>query len=203
MENFSEYFLELQTETGWGRMLASFACWCAPKPGQKVLDVGCGPGLLPSYFSKDGISAFGSDVDPEMFAHPLHPDVLIADIIKMPFREKSFDMITVSNLFYLLPDPFVAMQTIVRILKPEGQLCMLNPSEQMSLAAAEKLAVDSELVGVARESLLGYGQQAEECFRWSEDDLKKIFRDIGLTMTETTLKMGTGLVRYAKGVKKS
>ena len=202
-ENFSEYFLELQTETGWGRMLASFARWCAPEPGTKVLDVGCGPGLLPSCFAKEGVFAYGSDLDPKMFSQALHPEVLVADIAMMPFEEESFDMISASNLFYLLPEPFEGMQSIIRLLKPGGQLNMLNPSEHMSLSAAEKLADDSELTGVARESLLGYGQRAEECFRWSEADLINIYREIGFTMTDTTLKMGSGLVRYAKGVKKS
>ncbi len=201
MENFSEYFLELQTETGWGRMLASFARWCAPEPGQMVLDVGCGPGLLPSFFAKTGARAYGSDMDPKMFVQPLHPDVLIADIFAMPFHDEYFDMITASNLFYLLSDPLYAMQSIIRLVKPGGQICLLNPSEQMSIAAAEKLADDSDLSGVARESLLGYGQRAEECFRWSEEDLEGIYKDIGFSLTYTTTKMGTGLVRYAKGVK--
>ena len=56
----SNYFHELQSQTGWGHMLASFARWCAPKPGWRVLDVGCGPGLLPAIFAQAGCHAYGT-----------------------------------------------------------------------------------------------------------------------------------------------
>lgn len=200
-EIFSDYFLELQTQTGWGRMLGSFARWCAPLPGQLVLDIGCGPGLLPAKFAEAGILAFGSDLDSQMFVKPVHQDLLVADLMAMPFVKNTFDFLTASNLIYLLPKPVEAMKIMMQLLKPGGQICMLNPSEKMSLAAAEALANETELTGVAYESLLNYGQRAEEKFRWSKGDLEEIYAEVGLTLTETTLKMGLGLIRFSRGVK--
>lgn len=199
-EKFSDYFLELQTQTGWGRMLSSFARFCNPQPGQLVLDIGCGPGLLPALFAETGATAFGSDIDPDMFAKVLHPDLVLADIWLMPFAKYRFDMITASNLIYLLDEPMDALKGLIPLLKLGGQICMLNPSEKMTFEAAENLANDSGLRGVARDTLLGYGKRAEEYFRWSEEDLMQIFSELGLELKETNFKMGSGLVRFSKGV---
>ncbi len=96
------YFLELQTHTGWGRMLDSFARWCAPPPGQRILDVGTGPGLLPAIFSADkGNLATGIELDPGMLTDPLHPDLSLGDAVALPFAAGSFDLVTASNLLFL------------------------------------------------------------------------------------------------------
>ena len=51
LQRDSSYFLELQTQTGWGAMLRSFATWLDPKPASLILDVGCGPGV-PRHFRR-------------------------------------------------------------------------------------------------------------------------------------------------------
>lgn len=197
----SEYFLELQTETGWGNMLSSFARWAAPAAGQRVLDVACGPGLLPALFSKQGLEAYGSDIDPKMFVQALHSKLLVADIFAMPFNKECFNLITISNLLYLIDKPKEALLASVQLLKKGGQICLLNPSEKMSIQAAEQLADERQLTGIARDTLLNYGRRAETCFRWSVAEYKSLFAAAGLQFTDTILKMGPGLVRFTRGEK--
>lgn len=197
----SDYFLDLQTQTGWGRILGSFACWCAPQPGSLVLDVGCGPGLLPALFARGGAAAFGCDHDAIMLADPLHPALLAADGSRLPFPGNLFSLATSSNVLFLHPWPQKLLKEMARVSRPGGQVCLLNPSEAMSVAAASDLADQNRLEGLARETLLNYARRAEKFARWTPEELAGMYAQAGLQMMDTDTRMGLGLVRYAKGRK--
>ena len=201
LQHDPDYFLELQTKTGWGAILRSFASWLVPKPASLILDVGCGPGLLPAIFAQKGCCTFGIDSSFEMFRDALHPDLILANALALPFKPSTFNLITASNLLFLLPDPLAALKEMIYLLTPNGEIALLNPSEKMSVSAATFLADERNLEGLARETLLNYAARAERHFRWSEDDLKKLFASVNLELTDATTKMGTGLVRFAWGKK--
>jgi len=202
LTNDSTYFLELQTNTGWGRMLKTFAEWCAPQPGWRVLDVASGPGILAASFAGMGCRAFGADLDPKMFyQRPLHPDVLVADVYALPLPPESFDMLTCSNMLFFLPDPDAAFHQLARLLRPGGQLCVLNPSEQMSVAAAADLAQKAGLTGLPRDTIVNYAGRAETAHRWTEQDLAALYRQAGMRLTGSDTRMGPGLVRFGRGVR--
>ncbi len=191
-------FLELQTATGWGRTLERFAAWCAPRPGDLALDVGCGPGLLPALLMRQGCRTFGIDVDIKMFSQArLHPALTQADALRLPFPAGAFHLVTASNLLFLLPDPLAALQEMRRVLADGGQICLLNPSEHLNQAAAARLAETHGLNGLARQSLLGWAERAETHARWSESDLRLLLSAAGLQLETTVTRMGPGLARLA------
>ena len=202
-----DYFLELQTKTGWGAMLRSFASWLDPKPASLILDVGTGPGLLPAILAQNGCRALGIDSSFEMLRDALHPNLILADALAFPLKPstrraepvEAFNLLTASNLLFLLPDPLSALQEMTRFLAPDGEIALLNPSERMSVSAATSLADERNLEGLARETLLNYAARAERHFRWSEDDLRELFASANLQLTNTITKMGSGLVRFARG----
>lgn len=194
-----DYFRELQTKTGWGKMLRSFAAWLNPKPASLILDVGTGPGLLPAIFTQKGSRTIGVDSSFEMFHGALHPDLVLADVTTLPFNSSTFNLITASNLLFLLPDPLAALREMTRLLASNGEIGLLNPSEQMSVSAATVLADERNLKGLARETLLNYAARAERYYRWSEADLRELFAEANLNLTDTDTKMGSGLVRFARG----
>lgn len=188
-------WLEIQTETGWGETLRRFASWCRPQPGWWTLDVGCGPGLLPALFAGQGCRAFGVDLLVEM---PLSPNLAQADAYFLPFSSKSFHLVTASNLLFLLESPLLALHEMRRVLRADGQLCLLNPSERMSQEAALSLAVQHGLNGLERESLLDWAQRAEAGPRWDEPALARLLREVGMQLVETTLWIGPGLARLCR-----
>ena len=194
-----DYFLELQTKTGWGAILHSFASWLDPKPASLILDIGTGPGLLPAIFTQNECRAFGIDSSFTMFRDALHPDLVLANTYFVPFKPSTFNLITASNLLFLLPDPLSALIEMTRLLAPKGEIALLNPSEKMSISAATALADKRNLEGLARKTLLNYAARAERHHRWSEDDLRELFASANLKLTDTTTKMGKGLVRFARG----
>ena len=196
----AEYFLELQTQTGWGRVLSQFAEWCRPQRGWLTLDVGTGPGLLPDLFAQLGCQAFGVDLDPEMFKPtPLHSAVIVADSLALPFPSQTFDLLTASNLLFLLPHPFDALSEMTRFVRAEGQIALLNPSEHLNVDAATDFADYRGLHGLARETLLNWAARAEKHNRWTESQLVEMFDNVGLELADTKTSVGPGFARFVRG----
>ena len=192
-------FLEIQTQTGWGGVLRGFAEWCQPQAGWLTLDVGCGPGLLPALLADYGCRAFGADLDAAALAQPLHPTLVQAQVVGLPFPEGVFHLVTASNLLFFLPDPEAALLEMRRLVRPDGWVALLNPSERMSIPVATEFADRRGLVGLDRLSLLDWAARAQAHHRWDEDGLAALFAAAGLSLLESALKFGPGLARLARG----
>jgi len=196
----ADTFIELQTQTGWGRTLAGFASWCQVQPGWRVLDVGCGPGLLPALFARQGCMAIGLDLEADMFLpQPLHPQVLVAQAEGLPFPGGVFDLVTASNVLFLMADPRPVLDEMRRVARSGGMLALLNPSEQLDQEAAAALAETKALQGLARQSLLNWAQRAEVNHRWTETEINALLMSSGIQPVENSLKVGPGFARFTRG----
>lgn len=190
-------FAQIQTETAWGRTLASFADWIAPQPGWMALDVGGGPGLLAVLLAQRGCRACGVDIEAYPAAERLHPHHVRGEVLRLPFSGGTFDLVCASNLLFFLPDPTAALVEMRRVLKIGAALALLNPSERMSVASAEALANARGLSGLNRDTLLGWAARAERHHRWDETGLRRMLHTAGFELNATELKIGTGLARFA------
>jgi ubiquinone/menaquinone biosynthesis C-methylase UbiE len=192
-------FYKIQTRTGWSRTLEAFAEWCHPSPGWLTLDVGSGAGYLPALFAGRGCRALGIDIDEAAFSMgKLHSELAVADVFHLPFPKASFDFITASNILFLLTEVESALQEFARILKRDGRMGLLNPSEHLTVQAAEDLAQRHNLRGLDRASLINWATLAEARKRWSESDLVSLLAPSGFVLSETTVKVGPGLARFAR-----
>ena len=180
-------------------MLRSFAAWLNPKPASLILDVGTGPGLLPAIFTQSGCRAIGIDSTQDMFHNALHPNLVLGDVYNLPLKPETFNLITASNLLFLLDEPAVALAEMVRLLKPDGEIALLNPSEKMNVTTATTLADERGLTGLARKTLLNYASRAERHIRWGMGGLEELFSSVSCELTATKPKMGSGLVLFARG----
>jgi len=197
MSDFSN-FLEVQTKTAWGRTLAEFASFCRPRPASVILDIGCGPGLLPAIFAREGHVPYGIDIDFVLLSSSLSPNILQADASEPSFVSLQFHLITATNVLFLLDDPLATLHTWRRLLTPDGKLCLLNPSEHLSMTAATKLADSRRLDGAARASLLNWAQNAETYFRWTEKETRELLSQAGLQLEESVLRVGPGFARFSR-----
>jgi ubiquinone/menaquinone biosynthesis C-methylase UbiE len=191
-------FLDVQTKTAWGRTLAEFASFCNPGPATIILDVGCGPGLLPALLAERGCKSYGVDFDFSLLSSGIIPTLAQAEALSLPFQSATFNLVTATNLLFLLDDPVRALREWKRVLAPGGALCLLNPSENLSVPAASRLADERRLEGTARESLLNWAQNAETHSRWTEDETRELISRAGFRLEDSVLKVGPGFARFAR-----
>ena len=84
------------------------------------------------------------------------------------------------------------------ILAPDGEICLLNPSENLSIVGATQLADSRALDGTARQSLLNWAQNAENHYRWTEAETRKLLVQAELRLEESVLRVGPGFARFAR-----
>ncbi len=200
MSDFPD-FLDIQSKTPWGRTLAEFGVWCQPRAGSWLLDAGTGPGLFPARMAQSGCRAVGVDTDFSLLASGFFPIMARAAIERLPFPSATFDLVTATNVIFLLGDPLAALRECRRVLRADGQVCLLNPSEHLNVASATALADARGLEGRNRESLLGWARRAEKHGGWTEEYAAKLLARAGLRVTETVLRVGPGFARFTRAIK--
>ncbi|HEX9091821.1 MAG TPA: hypothetical protein VF831_10045, partial [Anaerolineales bacterium] len=109
------------------------------------------------------------------------------------------DLITATNLLFLLPDPLPMLVEMKRLLYPGGKLAMLNPSEYLNVQAAMTFAGEQRLEGLAKSTLINWARRAEENHRWTEVDTRAIYAEAGMKCEACILKVGPGFGRFSWG----
>ena len=105
--------------------LADFA---AVEAGQRVLDVGCGPGALTAELVERLGPAAVSAVDPsEPFVAAVeerHPEVDVqrAAAEELPFGDQTFDAALAQLVVHFMADPVVGLREMARVTRKDGSL---------------------------------------------------------------------------------
>jgi len=105
-----------------------------PRPGEDVLDVGSGPGLLAAEIAEriaPSGSVAGIDPSPSMLAicaPRASASVTFApgEATALPFADTSFDALTATQVYEYVPDLPAALAEARRVLRPGGRLLVLD-----------------------------------------------------------------------------
>jgi SAM-dependent methyltransferase len=98
--------------------------------GQKILEVGCGPGILAEYLIHEGAKVVGFDISPKMIElaykrNPRNGVFFVADgalPINLPVSlEGDFDMAVASLAIDYIKDWSVLLSELKRLLKPKSK----------------------------------------------------------------------------------
>jgi len=104
-----------------------------PDSGQLILDVGCGGGWAANYYKDKNNKLVSMDIAKKNVVNVLknfpfdNHAAVCADVLNLPFKDKSFDYIFSSEVIEHVPDPKLFIENLLRILKPGGKLIITCP----------------------------------------------------------------------------
>jgi SAM-dependent methyltransferase len=92
------------------------------RPGNALLDIGCGPGGFCQLALQAGATVTGLDASPAMLevARERMPDARfdVGDMEHLPYDGDSFDVVTLFNALQFCPEPLAALREARRVAKP-------------------------------------------------------------------------------------
>ncbi len=112
------------------------------RPGDRVLDVACGPGLSVGHLTRMfGCRMVGLDYSLRSIAeartqHAEGACFVVGDAERLPFVDGGFDAVIVECSRCLFPDKATAVGEMGRVLKPGARVCLSDFALERSLPAA-------------------------------------------------------------------
>ena len=106
---------------GVARQLVDFA---GIAPGQNVLDIGCGTGIVARTAADRGATVTGLDLNGAMLtvARRVRPDLSWrqGDAASLPFPDAAFDVTLCQSALMFVPDPTAALREMARVTVADG-----------------------------------------------------------------------------------
>jgi ubiquinone/menaquinone biosynthesis C-methylase UbiE len=157
--------------------------------GPAVLEVGVGTGKnIPFYPA--GLKLTAIDLAPRMLDHAhrraasldVDVDLRLGDAQTLDFPDGEFDDVVTTFVFCSVPDPVLGLTEVRRVLKPGGQLLMLehvraaNSLLGLLMDAANPLAVRMTGANINRRTVENVGRAGLELERVEDVGLRGIFK---------------------------
>lgn len=106
-----------------------------PRPGDRVLDAGCGSGNYMGIYRRITSRVFGVDFSDTMTrAAARYGDVVQGDVQQLPVRDGAFDYISSHLVINHVPDTYGALAELARVTKHGGRLVVVVPNRLSVLA---------------------------------------------------------------------
>ncbi len=109
---------------------ARLVAFARPSAGQRVLDVGCGTGVVALAAARTGARVTGLDLTAQLVAHARENAAIAGvdvewhegDAEAMPFGDGTFDVVLSQFGHMFAPRPEVVVKEMLRVLKPGGTI---------------------------------------------------------------------------------
>jgi SAM-dependent methyltransferase len=99
-----------------------------PLTGRRLLDAGCGAGLVLQLAAERGAAVSGVDATAPLLdvARERVPgaDLRVGDIEELPFQDAGFDVVTAFNAIQYAADPPAAVRELARVCRPGGTVAI-------------------------------------------------------------------------------
>lgn len=185
----SEIYEQYMVPSIFNRWAAALLESVSPQPGDRVLDLACGTGVVARMAApmvQPGGEVFGLDLNGAQIATARTIDSSIdwqeGDAGSLSFADEGFDLVVCQQGFQFFPDRVQVVKEIHRVLKPGGRVGITVWS---SIGASPGyLAIANSLGKVVGESAAGL---LDELFAFtSPDEVGQFFADGGFPDTNVT-----------------
>lgn len=115
--------------------VAERVAFASPQPGDRVLDVACGPGTLVLALAPLVKLARGIDVTPAMLAHAIEVQrersivnaaFDLGDAEKLPYPDGAFSLASCQFAFHHMKRPEGVLKEMLRVTEPAGRLLIVD-----------------------------------------------------------------------------
>jgi demethylmenaquinone methyltransferase/2-methoxy-6-polyprenyl-1,4-benzoquinol methylase len=180
------------------------------KPGQIILDLAAGTGSSSIVFMREGVKVVAADFSQGMLeeGRRRHPELefVFADAANLPFADQEFDTVTISFGIRNVEKTEVALEEMLRVLKPGGKLVVCEfsriPNKFFnSLYRFYLRNILPTLSALVSKTPEAYSYLAESIDTWpSQQELVKIIEAAGFESV-SYLNQTFGIVAIHSGFK--
>ena len=142
------------------------------EPHVRVLDVACGPGIVACAAAAQAGHVTGIDLTPAMIeqarARQQQSGLTnlawqIGDATRLPFPDRSFDVVLTRYSFHHMPDPIAVLREMKRVARADGRIVVIDatpsPETQAAYDRMETLRDPSHTSALTLEQLRSLGRE--------------------------------------------
>ena len=160
-----------------------------------VLELATGTGLIAKHIVNAAALVEATDASAEMIAeakrdnHSAKLHFSVQDMFCLPYADKSFDVVIVSNALHIVPQPEKALLEIQRVLKEDGVLIAPTFTHAENSFSGKVKAFFMRLAGFPLHS------------KWTSEAYLKFLEQNGWTAQKSTVLKASFPLTYAECVK--
>ena len=160
-----------------------------------VLELATGTGLIAKKIVNAAVHIEATDVSAEMILEATRDNqsaklhFSVQDMFCLPYADKSFDVVIVSNALHIVPQPEKALAEIRRVLKKDGVLVAPTFTHAENSIFGKVRAFFMKLAGFPLHS------------RWTSEEYLRFLRQNGWAVRKSTVLKASFPLTYAECVK--
>ena len=160
-----------------------------------VLELAAGTGLIAKHIVNAAAHIEATDASPEMITEAKRDNrsaklhFSVQDMFRLPYADKSFDVVIVSNALHIVPQPEKALQEIKRVLKDDGVLIAPTFTHAGNSFSGKVKAFFMKLAGFPLHS------------RWTSAESLRFLRQNGWAVRKSAVLKASFPLTYAECVK--
>lgn len=160
-----------------------------------VLELATGTGLIAKHIVNAVAHIEATDASPEMIAEAKRDNqsaklhFFVQDMFCLPYADKSFDVVIVSNALHIVPQPEKALAEIHRVLKEDGVLIAPTFTHAGNSFSGRVRAFFMKLAGFPLHS------------KWTSEEYLHFLRQNGWTVRKSVVLKASFPLTYTECVK--
>ena len=165
---------------------------CPVVKDKTVLELATGTGLIARHIIKAAAHIEATDASVEMIAEAKRDNqsaklhFSVQDMFRLPYADKSFDVVIVSNALHIVPQPEKALAEIHRVLKDDGVLIAPTFTHAGNSFSGKVRAFFMKLAGFPLHS------------KWTSEEYLRFLRQNGWAVRKSVVLKASFPLTYAE-----